>query len=140
MIDRKFDIENDRNYVKMLWNKCIPPEFCCYIYLKDNYLILTQLQFTFQKPNPIFRNFIKQNIKYLDLLKLYLAENAKIYEHLYAILYPKFYSSYNKFGAENQSIFELFYREWINNRKSYETGVSNNQKTSINQAELAKSP
>ena len=28
MINTKFDIENNRNYVKMLWNKCIPQESC----------------------------------------------------------------------------------------------------------------
>ena len=57
-------------------------EFCCYIYLKDNYLILTQLQITFQKRNVTVGNFIKQNIKYL--------ENVKMYQHIYATLYPKF--------------------------------------------------
>ena len=80
--------------------------------------------------------FIKQNIKYLDLLKSYLVENAKIYQHFYATLYPKFYSHYNKFGAENQSIFGLCYREWIKKRKNYEAGVGNNKKTSIKQAEV----
>ena len=49
MTDRKSDNENNRNRVKMLWNKCNPQEFCRYIYLKDNYLTLTQLQITFRK-------------------------------------------------------------------------------------------
>lgn len=49
-------------------------------------------------------------------------------------------SRYSKFGAENQSVFELCYRKWINNRKYSETGVSNNKKTSIKQAEVARSP
>ena len=107
-------------------------EFCCYIYLKDNYLILTQLQINFQKRNTTVGNFIKQNIKYL--------ENVKMYQYIYATLYPKFYLRYTKFGAENWSIFELCYGEWINNRKNYETGVSNNQKTSIKQVEISKNP
>ena len=68
----------------MLWNKYIPQEFCRYIYLKDNYLILIQLQINFQKANTIVRNFVKQNIKCLDLLKSYFMENVKIYQHPYA--------------------------------------------------------
>ena len=36
MTDRKFDNENDRSYVKMLWQKCVPHDLCRYIYLKDN--------------------------------------------------------------------------------------------------------
>lgn len=39
MVERKFDNENDWNYVRMLWHKCIPQEFCRYIYLNNNYLI-----------------------------------------------------------------------------------------------------
>ena len=85
----------------MLRNKCIPQECCCYIYLKDSYLILNHLQINFQKANTIVKNFIKENILYLDLLKSYLAENAKIYQYLYSTLYPKFYSRNIKFGAEN---------------------------------------
>ena len=49
MTDGKSENENDRSYVKTLWQKCVPHELCRYIYLKDNYLILTQLQITFQK-------------------------------------------------------------------------------------------
>ena len=109
------------------------------IYLKDNYLILTQFQTFFQKANTIVRNFIKQNIKYLDLFKAYLVENAKIYQHLYTTLYPHFYSRYNKFGAENWTIFELYYRDRIYNRKKnikQELGVIN--KLLLNKQKLLK--
>ena len=53
----------------MLWQKSIPHELCRYIYLKDNYLIITQLQITFQKANAILKDFIRNNNKHLDLLK-----------------------------------------------------------------------
>ena len=45
-------------------------------------------------------------------------------------------SRYSKFGAENQSVFELCYRKWINNRKHSETGVSNNKKLLLNKQKL----
>ena len=95
MTDRKFDNENDRSYVKMLWQKCVPHELCRYIYLKDNYLILTQLQITFQKAYAIIKDFIRHNNKHFDLLKECLTENAKIYQQLCATLYPRFYASGN---------------------------------------------
>ena len=47
---------------------------------------------------------------------MYLRENAKIFQHLYTTLYPKFYSRNNKFGAENRLLFDLCYREWINSK------------------------
>ena len=70
----------------------------------------------------------------MDLLKLYLVENAKIYQH------QKFYSRYDKIGVENRLVFELCYKEWINNRENLETRVSCYQKTSIKQAEVDKNP
>ena len=33
MIDRKFDNENDRQCVKMMWQKCLPQQFTRYIFL-----------------------------------------------------------------------------------------------------------
>lgn len=67
-------------------------------------------------------------------------KNAKIHKHLYATLYQKFYSRYNNFGAQNQSIFELCSRTWIKNKKIIEARVSCNQKTFIKQPEVAKNP
>ena len=78
-------------YVKMLWQKCVPHELYRYIYLKDNNLIWAHLQITFQKTNVIFKDFVRHNSKHLNPLKKYLIENAKIYQHLHATLYPKFY-------------------------------------------------
>ena len=44
MIDRKFDNENDRQWVKMLWQKCLLQQFTGYIFLYDNFLALTQME------------------------------------------------------------------------------------------------
>ena len=55
---------------------------------------------------------------------MYLRENAKIFQHLYTTLYPKFYSRNNKFGAENKLLFDLCYREWINSKNNQHTTAS----------------
>ena len=44
MIDRKFDNENDRQCIKMLWQKCLLQQFTGYIFLYDNFLALTQME------------------------------------------------------------------------------------------------
>ena len=106
-------------YVKMLWQKCVPHELCRYIYLKDNNLIWTQLQITFQKANVIFKDFVRHNSKHLNLLKKYLIENAKIYQHLYATLYSKFYPR-----TENRLLFDLLYREQINSMNNQPAAAS----------------
>ena len=55
MNDRKLDSKNNENYIKMLWQKRLPHKICYYVYLKDNYLALTQLRITFQRANVIIK-------------------------------------------------------------------------------------
>ena len=57
MLDRKFDSDIERDYVKMLWENCVPVQFCKFVYLKDNFTQLYQLQITFQKGNDIVKKF-----------------------------------------------------------------------------------
>ena len=60
------DIERD--YVKMLWENCVPVQLCKFVYLKDNFTQLCQLQITFQKANDIVKNFIEQDKTNIKLL------------------------------------------------------------------------
>ena len=36
-LDRKFDNQNERLYVRMLWDKCLPHAITRFIYLSENY-------------------------------------------------------------------------------------------------------
>ena len=73
----------------MLWQKCVPTQFCRYIYLKDNFLALTQMEITYKKANATVMEFVQDNPNELGLLKRYLAENAKVIQCLYATFYQK---------------------------------------------------
>ena len=97
MIDRKFDNENDRQCVIMLWQKCLPQQFTRYIFLYDNFLALTQMEITYQKANKVVRQFLTEHPIELNHLKHCLAENAKVMQYLYTTLFPKYYSRNNKF-------------------------------------------
>ena len=61
MSDRKFDNENDRQCVIMLWQKCLPQQFTRYIFLYDNFLALTQMEITYQKANKAVRQFLTEH-------------------------------------------------------------------------------
>ena len=60
-VDRKFDNENDRQCVKMLWQKCLLQQFTQYIFLYDNFLALTQMEITYQKANKAVRQFLTEH-------------------------------------------------------------------------------
>ena len=111
MIDRKFDNENDRQCVIMLWQKCLPQQFTRYIFLYDNFLALTQMEITYQKANKAVRQFLTEHPIELNHLKHCLAENAKVMQYLYTTLFPKYYSRNNKFGMQNKSLADLAYTE-----------------------------
>ena len=57
MIYRKLDNENDKQCVKMLWQRCMPQQFTRYIFLYDNFLALTQMEITYQKANGVVNSF-----------------------------------------------------------------------------------
>ena len=39
-LDRKLDVEKERDMVKFLWDDCVPQSFMSYIYLPKNYDII----------------------------------------------------------------------------------------------------
>ena len=53
MINRKFHNKNDRQCVKMLWQKCLPQQFTLCIFLYENFLGLTHMEITYQKANTV---------------------------------------------------------------------------------------
>ena len=55
MIDRKCDKENDRQSIKMMWQKCILQQFTRYIFFYDNFLALTQMEITYQKASGVVK-------------------------------------------------------------------------------------
>ena len=128
--------------------KCLPPELCKFVYLKENFAQLSQSQITFQNANDITKAFAEQDETNIEFLQQYLKEYAITYQFLFATLYPKIYSSSNKFGIYNKSIFDYNYREWyttkykkkddIETTKTITTGKIPNayiQRTKVNEVE-----
>ena len=105
-LDRKFNSETDKSYVKMLWEKCIPRKLCKFVYFKENFTQLSQSQITFQKANDIIKVFVEQDETDTEFSKQYLKEYAITYQFLVATLYAKIYLSSNNFGIHSKSIFD----------------------------------
>ena len=69
-LDRKLDNKNERLYVKMLWDRCLPHAVTRFIYLSKNYSILGDPKLTYQKVNGIVRKFVEENSNNINLLKI----------------------------------------------------------------------
>ena len=123
ILDRKFDSDVERGYVKMLWENCVTVQLGKFVYVKDNFTQLCQVQITFQKANDIVKNFIEQDKTNIELLRQHLQQHAVTYQCLYANLYPKLYSRNNRFGIHNNNLeFEYNYRDWYF-QKNYKQSV-----------------
>ena len=64
-------------------------QFTQYIFLDDNFLVLTQMELTYEKANCVVKQFLTEHPSELNHIKLCLAENAKVIQYLYATLFPK---------------------------------------------------
>ena len=104
----------------MIPDICLPHVFTRFIYLKDNYTILSSPNLKYQKAINIVKRFIEQDIKNIAVLRAKIEENVKIIHYIYSLLYPKIYNRMNNFGIKNKTQFEIIF----SNRKAEKhTGV-----------------
>ena len=69
-LDRKLEIPLERDYVKMIWDSCVPHKFTKFIYLKENFIDLSQPHITYQKAKNFVFKFFKEDMQNIDLLSL----------------------------------------------------------------------
>ena len=111
-LERKLELENDRVYVKMLWDICLSHAFTPYIYSKQHYDILSNPNLTFQKAYNIVKKYIAEDANNMNYLKIKVEENFKIIHFIYSSLYPKIYNRVNNFGIKNKSSFDFVFSNW----------------------------
>ena len=116
-LNRKLKTDIKRNYVKMLWEKCISLKFNKFILTEENYMLLCQTQLTYQKANKIVKKFVKDDDENIALLKNSLKENINTIQFACSSLFPKIYNRSNTFGVKNKSAFDFVYQQWYNEKK-----------------------
>ena len=90
-LDRKLETALERDYVKMIWDTCVPHKFSKFIYLKENFIDLCQPHITYQKANNIVLKFIEEDPQNFELLKAALREHLRTIQYVYSLLFPKKY-------------------------------------------------
>ena len=68
-LDRKREIPLERDYVKIIWDSCVPHKFTKFVDLKENFIELSQPHITYQKANNIVVKFVEEDMQNIDLLK-----------------------------------------------------------------------
>ena len=110
-LDRKFFEIDGKEFINMLWLKCMPKELLDFISQK-HYFKLYNLGFKYATPNDIVKQFTLGNPNHINLWIRYFQQHALKYQYVYSKLYvysnlfPKYFS-----GVDNW--FKMQIRIWL---------------------------
>ena len=117
-LDRKLETWLKRDYVKTVWDTCVPHKFTKFIYLKDNFIELSQPHITYEKVNNIGVKFVEEDVQNIDLLKSALRNHLQTIQCVYSLVFPKTYKRTNRFGINNKSHFDFVFNNWKHHKNN----------------------
>ena len=106
-LERKLDIEKERDMVKFLWDECISHDFIRYMYKQNNYTEISKPNLTYQKANNIVKNYVLEESNRINLLKFKIEETFPLIHYIYSMLFSKIYNRTNNFGIQNKNNFDF---------------------------------
>ena len=131
-INGKFESDLERSYINILWSQLLPQNFYIFVAKKENIQLLSKKNAKFQDAVEIIKLFIenadKENItqeKQYNILKFYLTKYIKMYQFIFANLFPKYYSKFNGRGIENNIEFTSYYSNYLNQNNIIEWQKNN---------------
>ena len=99
-LERKLDIEKERDMVKFLWDECILHDFVRYKYKQNNYTEIGKSNLTYQKANIIVKSYVLEESNRINLLKLKIEKKFPLIHYIYSMLFNKIYNRMNNFGIQ----------------------------------------
>ena len=115
-MEKKLDIEKERDMVKRLWDECIPHDFVRYMYKQDNYTEISKPILTCEKANNIVKNYVFEESNRIHLLKFETEEKFPLIHYSYSMLFSKIYNRTNNFGIQNKNNFDFYFQTWKNRK------------------------
>ena len=113
-VEHKFDCLEGREYLNMLWENVYHIKLYSFASF-ENFKIFNQIDNTFQKTNTVFKRFV-ENDENLSALKRYFQLYSMTYQHIFSILFPKYYTQNNIFGVQNKTNFTIHYKGWMDSK------------------------
>ena len=131
-INGKFESDLERSYINILWSQLLPQNFYIFVAKKENIQLLSKKNAKFQDAVEIIKLFIenadKENTtqeEQYNILKFYLTKYIKMYQFIFANLFPKYYSKFNGRGIENNTEFTSYYSNYLNQNNIIEWQKNN---------------
>ena len=113
--------EENRDMIKMLWEKCLPKRFYEHVKLPENFQILNSGKINFKQAKAIVHSYVQLPDVWQEMLK-YVKIYHGVYQYIYSLLFPKNYLHTNKYGIKSRNNFALFFSEWESEKTSQQRG------------------
>ena len=102
----------------MVWDTCVPHKFTKLIYVKDNFIELSEPLITYPKASNIVVKFVEEDVQNIGLLKSALINHLQTFQYVYSLLFPKIYNRINRFGINNKSNFDFILNNWKHHKNN----------------------
>ena len=109
-LERKLDVQKERDMVKYLWNDCIPHDFVRYIYKQVNYAAISKPNLTYQKANEIVKKILLEESNRINILKYKSEQKFPLIHFIYSLLFNKIYNRTNNFGIQKKNNFGFYFQ------------------------------
>ena len=114
-LERKFEKTEERQQIEMLWNVLIPCKFFSHNCKTDIYNVLISTKLEYQDVLERVKSFCDDKENY-EQMRLYLEKNARLYQFVYANLFPKYFSRIDDYGIGSKLEFENIFKSWLNQK------------------------
>ena len=102
-LEKEF-VENDnKDYINMIWVKCMPKELLDFISQEYYFKLLYNLEFQYATANDIIKQFPLANPNHMNLLIQYFKQYALKYQYMYSNLSPKHFWRVDNYGLKCKS-------------------------------------
>ena len=82
-LERKFFENDDKDYINMIWVKCMPKELLDFISQEYYFKSLYNLEFEYANANDIIKQFMLVNPNHMNYLIQYFKQHALKYQYMY---------------------------------------------------------
>ena len=82
-LERKFFENDDKDYINVIWVKCMPKELLDFISQEYYFKSLYNLEFKYANANDIIKQFLLVNPNHMNYLIQYFKQHALKYQYMY---------------------------------------------------------
>ena len=120
-LNTAYSEEENRDMIKMLWEKYLPKRFYDHVKLPENFQLLNSGKINFKQAKGIVHSYVQLPDVWQEMLK-YVKDHHSNYQYVYSLLFPKNYLQTNKRGIKHRNNFALCFTEWENEELAQQRG------------------